>query len=84
MMAMSGTRAIFLGLSAYALASRKDFSFMGGILIFGILVAFLAGAGAVFVELPALSVTVSAMLTLLMSKLILYETSNIIRSGETK
>ena len=83
MMAMGGTAAIFLGLSAYAMTTRKDFSFMGGFLMVGILVAFLAGLGAIFFELPGLSLAVSAMFVLLMSGLILYETSNIIHGGET-
>ncbi len=83
MTAMGGTGAIFLGLSGYALTSRKDFSFMGGFLVTGILVAFLAGLGAMFLEMPGLSLAVSAMFVLLMSGLILYETSNIIHGGET-
>jgi len=83
MQAMAGTAAIFLGLSAYAVTTRKDFSFMGGFLMVGILVAFLAGLGAVFFSIPALSLTVSAAFVLLMSGLILYETSNIIHGGET-
>ncbi|MDP1605425.1 MAG: Bax inhibitor-1/YccA family protein [Rhodocyclaceae bacterium] len=83
MTAMGGTAAIFLGLSGYALTTKKDFSFMGGFLMVGILVAFLAGLGAIFFEIPALSLTVSAVFVLLMSGLILYETSNIIHGGET-
>lgn len=83
MMAMGGTAAIFLGLSSYALTTRKDFSFMGGFLTAGILVAFLAGLAAIFFEIPALSLAVSAAFVLLMSGLILYETSNIIHGGET-
>lgn len=83
MTAMGLTGAIFLGLSAYALTSRKDFSFMGGFLAVGILVGFLAGLGAMFFELPGLSLAVSAIFVLLMSGLILYETSNIIHGGET-
>ena len=83
MNALGGTGAIFLGLSGYALTSRKDFSFMGGFLVVGILVAFLAGLGAMFFEIPALSLAVSAMFVLLMAGLILYETSNIIHGGET-
>ncbi len=83
MQAMAGTAAIFLGLSAYAVTTRKDFSFMSGFLMVGILVAFLAGLGAMFFEIPALSLTVSAAFVLLMSGLILYETSNIIHGGET-
>lgn len=83
MTALAGTGIIFLALSGYALASRKDFSFMGGFLMVGILVAFLAGLGAIFFQMPALSLSVSAMFVLLMSGLILYETSNIIHGGET-
>ncbi|HMM46371.1 MAG TPA: Bax inhibitor-1/YccA family protein [Thiobacillaceae bacterium] len=83
MMAMGGTAAIFLGLSAYVMTTRKDFSFMGGFLMVGILVAFLAGLGAFFFQMPGLSLAVSAMFVLLMSGLILYETSSIINGGET-
>ena len=56
---------------------------MGGFLMVGILVAFLAGLGAIFLQMPMLSLAVSAMFVLLMSGLILYETSNIIHGGET-
>jgi modulator of FtsH protease len=83
MTAMGATAAVFLGLSGYALSSRKDFSFMGGFLMAGIVVAFLAGLGAIFFGMPALSLAVSAMFVLLMAGLILYETSNIIHGGET-
>lgn len=83
MAAMGGTAAIFLGLSGYALSTRKDFSFMGGFLTVAILVAFVAGLAAIFFEIPALSLTISAAFVLLMSGLILYETSNIIHGGET-
>jgi len=82
-MALSGTGAIFLGLSAYALTTRKDFSFMGGFLLTGVLVAFLAGIGAIVFAIPALSLAVSAMFILLMSGMILYQTSEIIHGGET-
>ncbi len=83
MTALGATGAVFLGLSGYALTSRRDFSFMGGFLMVGILVAFLAGLGAILFQMPALSLAVSAMFVLLMSGLILYETSNIIHGGET-
>ena len=83
MMAMASTAAIFLGLSGYALTTRKDFSFMSGFLMVGVLVAFLAGLAAIFFQIPALSLTVSAAFVLLMSGLILFETSNIIHGGET-
>jgi modulator of FtsH protease len=83
MQALGGTGIIFFALSAYAIKSEKDFSFMGGFLMVGILVAFLAGLGAFFFEMPGLSLAVSAMFVLLMSGLILYQTSEIIHGGET-
>jgi len=83
MTAMGGTGVIFLGLSGYALTTRKDFSFIGGFLMVGILVAFLAGIASLFLAMPGLSLAVSAMFVLLMSGLILYQTSEIIHGGET-
>ena len=83
MMALGGTGVIFLGLSGYVLTTRKDFSFIGGFLFAGILVAFLAGICAVLFSMPALSLAVSAMFILLMSGLILYQTSEIVHGGET-
>lgn len=83
MTALGGTGIIFLGLSAYALTTRKDFSFLGGFLLVGILVAFLAGIGAVVFALPGLSLAVSAMFIVLMSGMILLQTSDIIHGGET-
>jgi len=82
-MALAGTGTIFLGLSAYALTTRKDFSFMGGFLMTGMLVAILAMIGAIVFAIPALSLAVSAMFILLMSGMILYQTSEIIHGGET-
>jgi modulator of FtsH protease len=83
MTALGGTAAIFMGLSAYALVTKRDLSFMGGFLTVGVLVAFLAGLAAIFLNIPALSLTVSAVFVLLMSGMILYETNNIVRGGET-
>lgn len=83
MMAFGSTAAIFLGLSGYALASRKDFSFIGGFLFAGILIAFLAGIGAIVFDMPGLSLAVSAMFVLLMAGLILYQTSNMVHGHET-
>jgi modulator of FtsH protease len=83
MTAMGGTGVIFLGLSGYALTTRKDFSFMGGFLIVGVLVAFLAGLGAAIFSIPALALAVSAMFILLMSGMILYQTSALVHGGET-
>jgi len=83
MMALGGTGAIFIGLSAYALTTRRDFSYMGGFLVAGILVAFLAGLGAIFFSMPGLALAVSAMFVLLMCGLILYQTSQLVNGGET-
>jgi modulator of FtsH protease len=83
MTAMGGTGVIFLGLSGYALTTRKDFSFIGGFLMVGILVAFLASLASLFLSMPGLSLAVSAMFIVLMSGLILYQTSEIIHGGET-
>ena len=82
MTALGGTGAIFLGLSGYAVTTKKDFSFLGGFVVVGVLVAFLAGLGAALFQIPALSLAVSAAFVLLMSALILWETSNIIQGGE--
>ncbi len=83
MTAFGGTAAIFLGLSAYALTTRKDFSFLGGFLAVGILVAFVGAITAVLFTLPVVSLAMSAMFILLMSGLILYQTSQIVHGGET-
>ena len=83
MTALGGTGVIFIALSGYALTTRKDFSFLGGFLMVGILVAFLAGIGAMVFSIPALSLAVSGMFILLMSGMILYQTSEIIHGGET-
>ena len=83
MLAMGGTGAIFLGLSAYALVSRRDFSFIGGFLFVGVLTVFLASLAGVFLQIPALSLAVSAACVLLMSGMILFETSRIVNDGET-
>jgi modulator of FtsH protease len=83
MTALGGTGITFLGLSAYALTTRKDFSFLGGMLTAGILVAFLAGLAAIAFDLPGLSLAVSSMFVVLMAGLILFQTSEIVRGGET-
>ena len=83
LLALGGTGAIFLGLSGYALTTRKDFSFMAGFIMVGILVAFLAGIGALIFQIPSLSLAVSAMFIMLMSGFILYQTSNMVHGHET-
>ena len=82
-MALGGTAVIFFTLSAYVLVTRRDFSFMGGFLMVGMVLALLAGLGAMFFQVPGLALAVSAVVVLLMAGMILYETSNIIHGGET-
>ncbi|HHQ69684.1 MAG TPA: Bax inhibitor-1/YccA family protein [Halothiobacillaceae bacterium] len=82
MTAMGGTGAIFLGLSAYTLITRQDFSFMGGFLVVGLVVILLALLGNLFLNLPGLSMALSAGVILLMSGFILYDTSRMIHGGE--
>lgn len=81
--ALGGTAFIFLGLSGYALVSRRDFSFMTGFLMTGILVAFVAGIANMFLQIPGLHLAVSSMFLLLSSGIILWQTSRIVHGGET-
>jgi len=83
MTAMAMTGVIFLSLSAYVLISKRDFRFLGGFLMIGMVVTLVASLGAIFFQIPALSLTISAVMVLLMSGMILFETSNIIQGGET-
>jgi modulator of FtsH protease len=77
------TAAIFMGLSAYVLVTKRDFSFMGGFLMAGMIVMLVGSLVAYFFTIPALSLAISAGVVLLMSGLILYETSEILHGGET-
>ena len=87
--ALGMTGGIFLLLSGYVLTTRRNFSFMGGMLTVGILVAFLSGLGLVVassmfgMEVSGAMLGISALFVLLMCGLILYQTSEIIHGGET-
>ena len=83
MQALGGTAVVFFGLSAYALTTRKDFSYMGGFLMVGLIVAVVAMIANIFLAIPALSLTISAAVIMIMSGLILFDTSRIINGGET-
>ena len=83
MQALGGTAVVFFGLSAYALTTRKDFSYMGGFLTVGLLMAVVAMIANIFLNIPALSLTLSAAVVMIMSGLILFDTSRIINGGET-
>ena len=83
MTALGGTGVIFLGLSGYALTTKRDFSFLGGMLFVGLLVVLFAALANIFFQIPALSLAISSAVILIMSGFILYDTSRIIRGGET-
>ncbi len=83
MQALGGTAIVFFGLSAYALQSKRDFSAMTGFLVTGLIVAIVAMIANIFLAIPALSLTISSVVVLIMSGLILADTSRIIRGGET-
>jgi len=81
--AFSGTGLIFLALSGYALTSKKDFSFMAGFLMVGMVIAVVAMVANIFLGMPALSLAISSAVILIMSGFILYDTSAIIRGEQT-
>ncbi len=83
MQALGGTALVFFALSGYVLTTRKDFSFMGGFLMVGLLVIVVASIANIFFSIPALSLAISAAAVLIMSGLILFDTSRIINGGET-
>ena len=81
--ALGGTGLIFFALSGYVLTTRKDFSYLGGFLFVGVMVAFLAMIASMLFQIPALSLGISALFVLISSGLILFQTSEIINGGET-
>jgi modulator of FtsH protease len=83
MQALGGTGLIFLTLSGYALTTRKDFSFMRGFLFTGLIVVIVAMVANIFMQIPALYLAISAAVIMIMSALILFDTSRIINGGET-
>jgi modulator of FtsH protease len=83
MSALGGTGVIFLGLSGYALTTRKDFSFLGGFVMVGMLVVLGAAILNIFLGVPALFLAVNAAIVMIMSAFILWETSTLIHGGET-
>jgi modulator of FtsH protease len=81
--ALATTAAMFFGLSAYALISGKDFSFLGGFLAVGLVVVLLAIVANLFLAIPALSLAISAAAVLLISGMIVFDTSRMIHDGES-
>ncbi len=83
MQALGGTALVFFALSGYALTTRKDFSFMGGFLIVGLVVIVVASIANIFLQMAAVSLAISSAAVLIFSGLILWDTSRIIHGGET-
>lgn len=83
MSALGITGLSFLGLSAYALVSKKDFSFLNGFITVGFFVLLFAVIAGIFVKMPALQIFISAGFALFSAAVILLQTSEIVRGGET-
>lgn len=83
MTALSMTGITFLGLSAYAVSSRRDFSFMGGFLMIGLILVIVASVANIFFAIPALSLAISGVGVLVFSGFILYDTGRMVNGGET-
>ncbi|MFT5879390.1 MAG: modulator of FtsH protease [Moritella sp.] len=82
-LALAGTAFTFFGLSAYVLTTKKDMSFLNGMMMAGFVVLIVAMIGNIFLQIPALSLAISAMFILFSSGAILMQTSAIIHGGET-
>lgn len=80
--ALGGTGIIFLSLSFYAITTKKNFDYLAAFITVGLVVAILAGTVALFVNVPILSLVISAAFVLLCSAMILFQTSLIVRGGE--
>ncbi|MDG1165050.1 MAG: Bax inhibitor-1/YccA family protein [Porticoccaceae bacterium] len=82
MMALGSTALIFFASSAYVLTTRKNLSFMGGFLMTGLMVAFIAAIANIFLQIPALSLAISSVFVLVSTGIIMWQTSAIINGGE--
>jgi modulator of FtsH protease len=82
MLALGSTALTFFAASAYVLKTRKNLSAIGGFLFVGILIAFIGGIANMFLQMPALTLTVSCMFAVLSTGIIMWQTSEIIHGGE--
>ena len=80
--AAGGTGAIFFTLAGIATVTKKDFSYLGKFLFIGLVVVLLAMLANIFFQIPALSLTISAVAVLIFSGYILYDISRIVTGGE--
>lgn len=81
--ALGLTAAIFVALSAYALNSKKDFNFMGGFLLAGLIVVVVCALINMFVGSPIMGLIISGAVVMLMAGFILFDTSRMVNGGET-
>jgi len=80
--ALGGTALIFFACSSYVLVTKKELSFMGGFLMTGIIVAFIAAIANIFLQIQGLSLAISCIFLLISSGIIMWQTSAIIHGGE--
>ena len=83
MLALGGTALVFFCCSAYVLTTRKDMTFLSGMMMAGFVVLLVAVIANLFLQIPALSLAISCLFILFSAGAILWETSNIIHGGET-
>ncbi|MEL0628917.1 Bax inhibitor-1/YccA family protein [Psychromonas aquatilis] len=83
MQSLGTTALIFFALSAYVLSTKKDFSFMGGFLMAGMIAVVVAMIANIFLQIPLMQLVISSVVVLIMSGLILFDTSRIVNGGET-
>lgn len=82
-LAFGATAAVFFACSAYVLTTKKDMSFLSGMLMALFVVLLIGIVANIFLAMPVLSLAISALFVIFSSAAILYGTSNIIHGGET-
>lgn len=83
MMAFGGTAAIFGVMATIATTSKRDFSSMGKWLTIGFVVILLSAIANIWLQIPALMLTISALATVIFSLFILFDLNRIVNGGET-
>jgi FtsH-binding integral membrane protein len=78
-----GTGGILVAMSAIATTTKRDFSFMGKFLFVGMIVLLLAMIANMFFQIPALALTISAMVVVVFSLFLLHDVSRIVNGGES-
>lgn len=81
--AAAGTGIIFFGMGALAQTIKRDLSFMGKFLFVGMIALLIAMVANMFLQIPALALTISTLVIVVFSMFLLYDLNRIIRGGET-